>query len=284
MAYINGKKVISKVIERGEGGITIPQVTNITLNDTILFWVAPNYEELEVSKTSYLVSVNSTELETEETSLNVADYLIDGNNTISVIVKATLSREGESATEIVEYSKPQLLDVITKMGATLTTALGYSSAVVINDKVYLFIKGNPQCYDPTSDTITTMGATIKYTGTSAVNINNKAYIFGGNLNGTRKNPIECYDPTSDTITTMSATLTTALTGTSAVNINNKAYIFGGYDGSRYNTIECYDPSNDTITTMSATLVEKTAGTCAVTINNKAYIFGGNDKRIIQRYE
>ena len=276
-------KAYEKVdVNVASSGVTIPQVTNIALNDTVLSWNAPNYEELEVLNTSYLVSVNSTELETEETSLDVASYLIDGSNTISVIVKATLQREGESITEIVEYSKPQLLDVITKMGAILTNNMYGMSSVSINDKAYIFggttdsvYFNTIQCYDPINKTCINMNTVLTNSMgfTSAVNIDNKAYIFGGN-NGSRFNTIQCYDPINNTITTMNATLTTFIDKTSAVNINNKAYIFGGYESRAVKTIQCYDPTSDTITTMSATLIDAMYYTSAVNINGKAYIFGG----------
>ena len=171
-------------VESGGNSITIPQVNNVAFNDNIVSWDEPNIEELEQynPNISYLVSVNSTELETKETSLNVADYLIDGSNTISIIVKATFN--SNSVNEVVEYSKPKLLDVITTMNATLID---------------------------------------KMSETSAVSINNKAYIFGGS-GSTYFNTIQQYDPISDTITTMNATLTDKMVSTSAVSIDNKAYI------------------------------------------------------------
>ena len=56
--------------------------------------------------------------------------------------------------------------------------------------------GTIQCYDPTSDTCTTMNTQFD-NGTayaSIVNINNKAYIFGGKdkSNG-YLNTIQCYE-------------------------------------------------------------------------------------------
>ena len=282
---INSKPsdIASSIDNISSGGVTIPQVNNVAFNDGIISWNEPNIEELEQynPSISYLVSVNSTELETTETSLNVADYLIEGSNTISVIVKATFN--SDSVNEVVEYSKGVILqDVITTMNATLYKAVIYASAVVIDNKAYIFGgKDNNnmstiQCYDPISDTCIKMNATLykAVSGTSAVVIDNKAYIFGGKDNSNSLNTIQCYDPISDTKTTMSATLTQAVSFASAVAIDNKAYIFGGYGNGAYTTIQCYDPISDTCIEMSATLTNKRYEASAVVINNKAYIFGG----------
>ena len=295
-SYLDNKQLPLEVNVniKGSGGVDIPSVSNITLNGSKLSWEAPDISELEQYKPiiSYIVSVGENVLETTETSIKLTAYLVEGTNTVSVVVKAILEMNGNNVSEVVEYSKPLILDVITTMNATLPQYFTNASAVEIDNKAYILggrsnstYYNTIRCYDPSSDTITTMSTTSSQSFASAVNINNKAYIFGGYNNETDYvNTIQCYDPTNDTITTMNATLSSKRRNTSAVNIKNKAYIFGGCSGNSnfpyYNTIQCYDPTNDTITTMdSKTKISSSAR--AVEIDNKAYIFL---MQYIQKYE
>ena len=151
----------------------------------------------------------------------------------------------------------------------------------------LWIKGTKKDFmfasyiPPSVDLLSvTLPSVRKYT--SAVAINGKAYIFGGEYYrnsseyGVFSDILE-FDPVSGTCTKMSVSLPGKRTCTSAVVINGKAYIFGGNgtkDGNSSNSIFEFDPVAKTCTQMSVSLPVTRYEVSAVAINGKAYIFGG----------
>ena len=118
--------------------------------------------------------------------------------------------------------------------------------------------------------------------TSAVAINGKAYIFGGEYYrnsseyGVFSDILE-FDPVSGTCTKMSVSLPSVRVYTSATAIDGKAYIFGGCvteEYTHYATIYKFDPIAKTCTQMSVSLPHDMTRNSAVSIDGKAYIFGG----------
>ena len=152
----------------------------------------------------------------------------------------------------------------------------------------LWIKGTKKdfmfaSYIPPSVDLLSVTLPSKRKYTSAVAINGKAYIFGGNYyEGSSDynlvSDILEFDPTAKTCTKMSVSLPDRRNYTSAVAIDGKAYIFGGCDSELYNyyaNIYKFDPTAKTCTKMLVALPDKGGyGTSAVAINGKAYIFGG----------
>ncbi|NJD01985.1 MAG: hypothetical protein FIA99_05175 [Ruminiclostridium sp.] len=160
------------------------------------------------------------------------------------------------------------------------------SAVIINNKMYIFGGKSSSAYFPLAENweydIINNSWTQKSPPSdgrgksehSAVVINNKMYVFGGDDAGLSNYTWE-YNPSNNTWT-RKANGPAERAGHSAVVINNKMYIFGGYDSSynkRNDTWE-YDPVTN-IWTQKAAAPVWIAKHTAVAINNKMYIFGGN---------
>ena len=75
------------------GKITIPSVSNLNVNEWgDLTFVEPDYSKLaEYDPTiSYIVNVNGNSFETLYNDVNVLRLLVEGENTVSVMVKALL--------------------------------------------------------------------------------------------------------------------------------------------------------------------------------------------------
>ena len=173
------------------------------------------------------------------------------------------------------------------LSVNLPSVRKYTSAVAINGKAYIFggeyyrnsseygVFSDILEFDPVSGTCTKMSVSLpgKRTCTSAVVINGKAYIFGGNgtKDGNPSNSIFEFDPVAKTCTQMSVSLPVTRYEVSAVAINGKAYIFGGYSST---SIFEFDPVAKTCTQMSVSLPSGRYKTSAVAISGKAYIFGG----------
>lgn len=193
-------------IEDVSEGITIPQVSNIVLNEngTISF-DAPNIEELEEYSPiiSYIVNVNGNELVTSEnTNVNVFSYLLNGTNSISVIVKAILTMSGDAKTASASYSMPET--GIFEITTTLP---------------------------------------VKLSGMAAISVDSVAYLFGGYSSDGQVKTIYKFDATTETITAMGDTLPEEKGSISSASINNIIYLFGGSDHNyRYDTICKYVPS------------------------------------------
>ena len=239
-----------------------------------------------------ITSIPFTKVET--ITLSPATLIEGMSNASAVAINGNVYHFGgyglSGRTNLIQCYKPNVPSN-APMNAKLIDAMNSSYAVAINNKAYIFggfgskAHTEIQCYDPSTDTITTMNSTINTClSASAVAINGKAYIFGGqDSNYLQQKTIQCYDPSTDTITTMEATLPEGMSNASAVAINGKAYIFGGVHYSIFKKILCYDPSTDTITTMEATLRSVMQDTSAVAINNKAYIFGGFGDALYYNY-
>jgi N-acetylneuraminic acid mutarotase len=181
------------------------------------------------------------------------------------------------------------------LSVTLPSVRKYTSAVAINGKAYIFggeyyrnsseygVFSDILEFDPVSGTCTKMSVSLpgKRTCTSAVVINGKAYIFGGNgtKDGNSSNSIFEFDPVAKTCTQMSVSLPSGRYKTSAVAISGKAYIFGGKSDNGSSSLALsdileFDPVAGTCTKMSVSLPSVRVYTSATAIDGKAYIFGG----------
>jgi hypothetical protein len=174
------------------------------------------------------------------------------------------------------------------------------TATVINNKMYIF-SGNTNSgfsstlhvYDPAIGT-DGQWTTLSPAGSApsprnvftAVTINNKMYVFGGQMNGTYYNDLKVYDPSvgaQGTWSTPSAagSAPSPRHGHHAFVINNKMYIYSGYNGSNYDQMYVYDPSvgaGGTWSLLSPAGTKPEArrhGVMVVdSLTNKAYLFGG----------
>lgn len=90
-------------------GATIPSVLNIVVSEFgVLTFDEPDYTALaEYDPTiSYLVNVNGNEFETLANTYDIFNYLVEGENSISVKVKALLRQVGDNKETVIEYSIP----------------------------------------------------------------------------------------------------------------------------------------------------------------------------------
>lgn len=175
-----------------------------------------------------------------------------------------------------------------------------TSAVWTGQGAYLFGGGSErdmyprntiQRYDPQTDTISRMGATLParpagvasgtwgHMATSAVWTGSVAYIFGGEGYPGGWNEIYRYDPATDTLTTMGARLPSGRWGTSAAWDGRYAYVFGGtradaWSDGNLDEILRYDPVADSVTTLAARLPSRRSYTAAVWDGRDVYVLGG----------
>ena len=188
----------------GGGGLdlTLPPVSNVAVsNGGVLTFTASDTSELKEYNPviSYLVDVNGNELTTRNTSLNIFSYLIEGENTITITAKATLTINTESneIQETIQYEIPAE-PVTVVLETTLPKELDSSSAAAVGTNIYLF--GG---YTPNTVSLT---------------------------------DILKFDSTSETITTLSAVLPSGRRCGAVAAVNTNAYLFGGYGGSYLNQI------------------------------------------------
>ena len=263
--------------------ITIASVSDLVVSDNLVIsWTSPDLTDVESYEPiiSYVVNINGTEYETNETSLDASELIGKGETTISVKVKAVLPKVG--ADNVVAYSPPASYTIET-LSVKFPRYKYSTSAVAIGSNAYIFggESGDLDAiykFDSVAETITTLSVKLP-TGTSdtsAVAIGSNAYIFGGK--STYLDTIVKFDSINETITTLSAKLPQVLHSTSAVAIGSNAYIFGGSYGNSddysVDIIQKFDSITETITTLSATLPKILNKTSAVGINDNIYIFGG----------
>ena len=119
-----------EIIGTFKGGATIPTVTNIKVSEygTLTFDEVDNtgLEEYEPSF-SYLINVNGTKIECLSSGINILSYLKDGENTISIVVKALLKQNGGNKEEVIDYVIPIFTDpsLFTLTNTTINGESGY---------------------------------------------------------------------------------------------------------------------------------------------------------------
>ena len=104
-----------------------------------------------------------------------------------------------------------------------------------------------EIYDPSTDTWSSGTAlpSIIDRG-SAININNKIYLFGGrNASDQNINQVLCFDPSSNQWNAK-ANMPTARHGMRLVWFENRIWAIGGYDVDFSNKVESYDPTLDSL--------------------------------------
>lgn len=155
------------------------------------------------------------------------------------LFKQHTSTTGSGSNYVLEYN-PVSNTLVSKNGMPSYQVEQCYSVCAVKNKIYLFggiysntSYGHIQEYDPVSDSFKTKTAQISSMVNaarygSAVEINGKAYVFGG-YSGSNIREIREYDPVSDTVATKTTTLLSDCnyaSNTSAV-VNGTAYIFGG---------------------------------------------------------
>jgi uncharacterized repeat protein (TIGR03803 family) len=141
-------------------------------------------------------------------------------------------------------------------GATMPTGTVYSSAAVLNGKIYVIggdnasgkVLSDVQIYNPGTNTWSTGTPLPTATdSTSAAVVNNVLYVFGGSPGTGVTNAVWAYNPATKKWTGKAAMLT-ARNGTLAVVENGIIYVIGGNLGHGANfvaTVESYNPATNT---------------------------------------
>ena len=277
--------VIERITGSGSSGIVIPPVSNLQVSDKgVASWEAPvlSLPSGYQYSLSYLIKLNGEEVETSETSKDITAYLVEGENIVSVVVKATLITNSDETSLTYEYSAPAYL--LITLDETLPVALDSIGATTVGNNIYLFGGWSPTSnnilkFDTTSETITTLNTTLPQTryamgvATKGTNI----YIFGGCTDGFKyTNTIYKFDTITETITTLDTTLPSNLSDMGCEIVGDNIYLFGGRSGSdKYlKTIYKFDTITETITTLDTTLLGTSNEMGTAVIDSNIYLFGG----------
>lgn len=112
------------------GKIKIPNVTNVVVSQYgDLTFNEPDYSELEQYDPfiTYVVNVNGKEFETTYNDVNLLHSLVEGENTVSVTVKAVLRHFGSGTGETIMFSIPEYTNpaLFTLAATTVDGVSGY---------------------------------------------------------------------------------------------------------------------------------------------------------------
>ena len=256
------------------------------------------------------MNVNGSEVETQELTLDASEYLISGDNTISITVKANFNGEGNS----VIYSTTKIVTLTSKF----PIASYYLTSIAVENDIYVFSGLTIYKFDTVTETTTTVENTLPqscaqqglvligdtiysvfgYYGyiqtfntktlettsiTSGITgrtypavavVDNDIYILGGTSPGGSSGYSNVYkfDTITQTITTLD-NLPKSFSSGSYVETADSVYMFSGY---KNNNITKFDKGTKTTTTLDATPFSKyyLYNSSAALIGDNAYIFGG----------
>lgn len=138
-----------KVNVNVENEIKISSVSNIIVNsDGLLTFTASDISELiEYNPVvSYLINVNETEITTTETSVDISEDLVEGENEISVVAKVILNIESNK--ESILYDKPKEPLILT-INTTDTSTIPYLYVTGIGTTDIDWGDGNTEIYNTT---------------------------------------------------------------------------------------------------------------------------------------
>ncbi|MFC1595645.1 Kelch repeat-containing protein [Gemmatimonadota bacterium] len=117
---------------------------------------------------------------------------------------------------------------------------------------------------------------------SAVAINGKLYVAGGDADSDALSALEVYDPVTNSWTTL-ISMPTARSSPAAAAIGGKLYVAGGYNSGYVSTLEVYDPSTDSWTTLSSMPTARHYAATAA-IDGKLYVAGGYGSNYVSTLE
>ena len=184
--------------------------------------------------------------------------------------------QGVALTRVDEYDPTT--NTWTKK-ADMPTQRGITSAVVVNEKIYV-IGGEEssivEVYDPSTDTWaeqTELPSQRLWFSTCVVD--GIIYVIGGNAGSgggwSHLGTVEAYDPSTDTWT-RKADMPTARSFSATCVLNGNIYVIGGGAPGK-SAAEVYDPATDTWTTR-APIPTARYGLDAIVVDGKIYAIGG----------
>ena len=164
---------------------------------------------------------------------------------------------------------------------------GYSSAVLIDSKVYLIGNGNNVgVFDLDTKSLTTLSSVLpqRCGYSQATAVGKKIYIFGGyyyydSTSRYHYNHIIAFDTETNTAKIVS-TMPMSCSGVACMAFGSKIYAFGGYVSSRwssyYATIQCYDVETNTNTTLEIALPIALGRADVCLYGTDIYVIGGDN--------
>lgn len=275
------------LVESGGGGIEIPTVSNIALSaDGTITWDAPDLTDLaDLEPTvTYLVTVNdSAQVEVENT--NYCDFysLVEGDNTITVIVKARVRQDSESTEFTTVYSKPD--PVSTTWSNTLPSPRYNGGTARVGNIIYYF-GGQSSSY--TSDiykiNVDTEEVTTCSTKLPVANalmgvavVDNIIYLFGGNASNART-AVYKFDTTTETITKLSASIPSISEVYYCGVIGD--YIYYGTNSTLYK----FSITDETVSTVSSSLGWGGYGHGCIIGTDIYYLHGSTEPNYFVKYD
>jgi len=140
---------------------------------------------------------------------------------------------------------------------------------------YVFWKDTVTRYDPSTDTVEEMNASLpnRVTETTAVWTGQRAYIFGGQVGFSSVDQILRYDPVNDTVTKLEESFPGPRESMASVWTGEEAYLFGGL-GSGGHEIWRFDPGPERLQKLELSLNMSMYGASAVWDGHHAFVLGG----------
>ena len=128
-APINAKDFASEIesIAGSGGSVEVPPVTNLVVENDVLTFTKPDVTNLieQGATISYLVTINETTIEIEDSGFNIGGYLNNGLNNVTVYVKVAYLSEGN----IIEVISETITILATKLPEPMNN-LGVASVEI----------------------------------------------------------------------------------------------------------------------------------------------------------
>ena len=146
-AYVNETKVTGLLEDydgsfEGEGfeELVIPDITNVTLkSDGMASWDALDVSHLSdytPITVTYMLTINNYSLTTQNTKIDLEQYLRVGTNTLSVQAKVQLTNYNDNKYDTTEYVVENSAVVVLE--TVLSSKRGFIAAALVGDYIYLF--------------------------------------------------------------------------------------------------------------------------------------------------
>lgn len=263
----------------------IPTVSNIKVREGLATWDAPDLTAFAKHNpiVSYIIYVNEVKFETTDTYYYVANYLVNGINTIKVEVKVILEAGSKPNNINIAYSK-QIIEEVEILEQTLATNLAGAATAAVGKYIYI-IGGEYKSFrysykiykfDTSLETFTTLTTKVPFDlgKADAIAVGDVVYIFGI-VGGSYGGNAYKFDTKTETFTKLDSVKIT-MSDAVLAHYNDFIYIIGGgVNWSSYNSIYRFNLITETAEKLSVKLPTAVGYTGGATFGQYTYIFSGS---------